>query len=212
MLPTLSALSQAISWRSPMQSRLGLHCAAYWRPRHDRTKARQCRCQFARRKAAIQQDQRMPLLLKLDGHLDRQELAGFRPPPESNSICWTAGGLSKPPLRTPPVKPPSDRSHCIAGVQPVRCDKPLRVTADCQQSPKALFDGGGMPLETLARFESLLGAGFSCLAGWFGGGIRTVSDSVIGAAEPAWRRSRSWPSHWHFRSRLTFSRSTHPYI
>ena len=36
--------------------------------------------------------------------------------------------------------------------------------------------------------------------------------SVIGAAEPAWRRSRSSPWHWHFRSRLTFSRSTHPYL
>ena len=62
------------------------------------------------------------------------------------------------PLR---LSPTSERSRCIAGVQPVRRHKPLRVTADCQQSPKALFEGGGTPLETLARFESLLGAGES---------------------------------------------------
>lgn len=92
------------------------------------------------------------------------------------------------PLR---LSPASDRSRCSASVQ-----TPSAVTNLCESL---------RPVSNLLKLYSMVaechwkhwqgsnrrfGAGFSCFGWLVWGGILTVSDSVIEAAEPAWWRSR----------------------
>jgi hypothetical protein len=94
--------------------------------------------------------------------------------------------------------PANGCDRCIASVQPVRRDKPLRVTAACQQSPKALVDGGGTPLETLALFVSLLGAGVSCFGGLVWSGFARSAILLSGPLNLHGGVRAHGHRNWHF--------------
>ena len=89
------------------------------------------------------------------------------------------------PLR---LSPASDRSRCIASVQRASAVTNLCESLRTVSNRRKLYS---MVAERHWKHwqgsNRRFGAGFSCFGWLVWGGILTVSDSVIGAAEPAWR-------------------------
>lgn len=79
-------------------------------------------------------------------------MAGSRLPPEQILPAGTAGELGKPPLRTPPFKPASDGSCCIAVIGSEN------LNGSCGHVPLCELHGLGFPIvaireRQLSRFQ-----------------------------------------------------------